>query len=123
MVTNTERVTQESSKAITTTDVARKLGKEGEVAEGITNPKKQIESISGTATRRFPDELLHDERILKEVKNVSTLSYTNQLKDFNLWAQREGYDFVLAVREGATLSKPLLEEIKNGTIIIKNIGE
>jgi len=44
------------------------------------------------------------------------------LKDFNAWAKQNGYQFILEVRPGAKLSGPLQEAIKNGEIILKNIG-
>lgn len=72
---------------------------------------------------RIPDELLHDQKILREIKNVSSQSYTNQLKDFNAWAKQNGYQFILEVRPGAKLSGPLQEAIKNGEIILKYIGQ
>lgn len=67
--------------------------------------------------------MLHDEQILREIKNVKNQSYTNQLRDFNEWAKQNGYQFVLEVREGATLSKPLQEAIERGEIVLKNIGQ
>jgi len=70
-----------------------------------------------------PDELLHDEIILREIKNVSSLSYTRQLQDFNLWAQQNGYKFVLEVKPGAKLTGPLLEQIQSGNIILENLGK
>ncbi|HEX2926207.1 MAG TPA: putative toxin [Ruminiclostridium sp.] len=106
------------------TDLARQLGKEGEDAAGIVNAKQRIPSLSGTAKYRIPDELLQDQKILREIKNVSSQSYTNQLKDFNAWAkQNNGYQFILEVRPGAKLSGPLQEAINNGEIILKNIGK
>ena len=107
----------------TGTDLARQLGKEGENAAGIVNAKQRIPSLSGTAKYRIPDELLQDQKILREIKNVSSQSYTNQLKDFNAWAKQNGYQFILEVRPGAKLSGPLQEAIKAGEIILKNIGQ
>jgi RHS repeat-associated protein len=105
------------------TDLARSVGKEGEDAAGIKEPKERIESLSGTAKYRIPDELLHDEKILREIKNVKSQSYTNQLRDFNAWAKENGYEFILEVRPDTQLSRPLQEAIENGDIILKVIGE
>jgi hypothetical protein len=113
--------TKETSK--NRTDLARQLGKEGEDAAGIVNAKQRIPSLSGTAKYRIPDELLQDQKILREIKNVKSLSNTNQLKDFNAWAKQNGYQFILEVRAGAKLSGPLQEAIKKGEIILKNIGQ
>lgn len=101
---------------------ASKLGKEGENAAGIINAKTRIPSLSNTAKYRIPDELLQDEKVLREIKNVSTQSYTRQLKDFNEWSKQNGYQFVLEVRPGAKLSGPLEEAINKGDIILKIIG-
>ncbi|MEL7658128.1 MAG: putative toxin, partial [Bacillota bacterium] len=111
------------SNTATTTDQARQLGKEGEDAAGIVNPKERIPSLTGTANYRVPDELLHDEQILREIKNVGRQSYSSQLKDFNEWATQKGYQFVLEVRPGTILSRPLQEAIENGDIILKHIGD
>ncbi len=102
---------------------ARRLGQEGEEIAGITKPKERIPSKTQTANYRVPDELLHDEKILREIKNVSNLSYTKQLKDFNLWAKDNGYKFILEVRPGAKLSGPLEAQIKQGNIILKELGK
>jgi hypothetical protein len=112
-------VTKSSTKS--GTELARKLGKEGEDAAGIIKAKERIPSLSGTAKYRIPDELLHDQKILREIKNVGSQSYTNQLRDFNAWAKQNGYQFILEVRPGAKLSGPLKKAIDNGDIILKNI--
>ncbi|WP_022820368.1 putative toxin [Fusobacterium russii] len=104
---------------------ARAKGKQGELDAGI-NPevkKTKIESITQTAKRRFPDELDKVKGYLREIKNVKKQSYTNQIKDFNLYAQRESLDFYLEIRPNTKLTKPLLEEVEKGNIIIKYIGE
>ena len=96
----------------TRTDLARQLGKEGEAAAGIINPKQRIPSLSGTAKYRIPDELLHDQKILREIKNVSSQSYTNQLKDFNAWAKQNGYQFILEVRPGENYQDHFRRQLK-----------
>jgi len=112
-----------SSEGAGGASLARQLGKEGEDAAGIINAKSRIPSLSGTAKYRIPDELLQDEKILREIKNVSSQSYTNQLRDFNAWSKQNGYQFVLEVRPGAKLSGPLQEAINNGDIILRTIGQ
>jgi hypothetical protein len=110
-------------KAADNMSVVRQLGKEGEEIAGIFNQKTRIPSLSGTASFRVPDELLHDEKILREIKNVSNLSNTSQLRDFNTWAIGNGYQFILEVKPGAKLSGPLQEAIEKGEIILKYIGQ
>lgn len=101
----------------------RNLGKEGEEKAGIYKQKERIPSLSGTASCRIPDELLHDEEILREIKNVSSQSYTNQLRDFNEWAKQNGYTFILEIKSWAKLSGPLQEAINKGEIILRSIGQ
>ncbi|WP_156300411.1 two-partner secretion domain-containing protein [Streptobacillus canis] len=103
----------------------KKKGKQAEIDAGI-NPnikKTKIESITKTAKSRIPDELLNDKKILREIKDVSKLRYTNQIKDFNLWAKKNGYKFILEIRNGNELNSELLKEIEKGNIIFKYIGE
>ncbi|NYV27521.1 hypothetical protein HP397_01590 [Streptobacillus felis] len=78
----------------------------------VNKKKEKIESLTNTAIRRYPDELLNDEKVLREIKNVSRLRYTNQIKDFNLWAKENGYKFILEPRLGVKLSSSLEKEIE-----------
>ncbi|MCI7223121.1 putative toxin [Fusobacterium sp.] len=104
---------------------ARVKGKQGELDAGIDlNVKKEtIPSLTKTAEYRVPDELLKDQKFMREIKNVKKQSYTNQIKDMNLWAEQNGYTFQLEVRPNTRLTKPLLKEIENGNIILKYIGD
>jgi hypothetical protein len=52
------------------------------------------------------------------VKNVSSLSYSSQLRDFAAYAQQEGLAFNLYVRGSTTLSGPLQAAVDNGTITL-----
>lgn len=58
--------------------------------------KVRIPSMTGTAAYRIPDELT--DTSLTEVKNVATLSYTNQLRDFYWYVSLTGRSFNLIVR-------------------------
>jgi hypothetical protein len=68
----------------TGTSLARTLGIAGEEAVGISAAKVRIPSLTGTAKYRIPDKLTPAS--LEEVKNVKTLSLTNQIKDFHLYS-------------------------------------
>jgi RHS repeat-associated protein len=97
-----------------------KAGIEGELAVGIKSTGKvAIESLTKTAVRRYPDKLLA--KVLIEVKNVKSLSFTNQLKDFALYAQKTGRVMELYVRPSTKLSGPLKKAIKDGLITLKHI--
>ena len=54
--------------------------------------------------------------MLGEVTNVSSLSYTSQLQDFETYAQQQGLRFNLYVRGSTTLSGPLQAEVDAGNI-------
>ena len=97
----------------------RTLGQRGEELSGIVKNTTRIDSITKTANYRIPDQLLPEAELLSEVKNVSYQSFTNQLKDFLLYAEKEGYTFQLFVRETTKLSKPLQDLIEEGRIIIE----
>lgn len=68
---------------------------------------------------RIPDGLTPS--TLSEVKNVGSLSYTRQLRDFEQYAQQTGRSFDLYVRPGARLSGPLLDARTAGRINIREI--
>jgi hypothetical protein len=97
------------------------VGQAGEKAAGITGPKRPIDSLTGTAKYRKPDEIDDVARVLKEVKNVAKLSNTSQIRDYVLWAQENGYTFKLITRQGTEFSKPLQKLIDNGTIILEHL--
>ncbi|WP_353115078.1 putative toxin [Microbacterium sp.] len=92
----------------------RAAGVDGEVAAGIVKNTTRIPSASRTAAYRIPDEL--NGTTLGEVKNVSSLSYTSQLKDFQAYAQQNGLTFNLYVRGTTTLSGPLQKAVDSGYI-------
>jgi RHS repeat-associated protein len=98
---------------LTGTALARSLGQAGEDAVGITGPKVSIE-IPGSGQIRIPDALT--DTTLTEVKNVGSLSYTQQLQDFTTYSQANGLDFQLYVRPSTQLSGPLQQAITNGQI-------
>ena len=112
-------VTKVSTVTKASTSVARSLGISGERAVGIGGGKTRIPSLTGTAKYRIPDGL--SSTTLTEVKNVSRLSYTQQLRDFNLHAQKYGLRFELFTRPNTKLSGPLMEQIRSGNIILKTI--
>ena len=108
----------ESAAEAKLTDIARALGAEGEAAVGDIGPKVRI-NIPGTDRYRIPDGLTN--ATLSEVKNVRSLSYTQQLRDFAAFSQANGRQFDLYVRPSTQLSGPLLQARDAGIIIIKYI--
>jgi hypothetical protein len=57
-----------------------------------------------------------------EVKNVSSLSYTAQIRDMAQWALNNGYTFQLWINENAQLSPELQQAISNGWILLERFG-
>ena len=104
---------------LTGTALARQLGQEGENAAGITAPKVGLMMPSGI--RRFPDNFDESANVLTEVKNVKSLSYTQQLRDYAAYAQQNGVTFNLYVRPSTRLSGPLLQAKDAGQIIVNYI--
>ena len=95
---------------------ARALGIAGEQAVGLSGAKTAIQ-VGGRT--RIPDALTRT--TLTEVKNVKSLSFTRQLRDFHTYSQQNGLDFILYTRPNTTLSGPLQQAINNGSIIHKFI--
>lgn len=95
-------------------------GADGERRVGVPKKKKQIK-INGRS--RYPDHLTAEQII--EVKNVQSLGFTKQLRDYLEYANSRGLDFILYTPhfpngvEG--MSGPLRKAIKDGLIIHKYI--
>lgn len=101
-------------------DVATK-GKAGEALSGLIKNTTHIPSLTNTASYRIPDGLDAGMKILSEVKNYSgTLSYTNQLRDFAMWSQAQGYQMHLYTN--AQLTRPLQQIVDSGIIQLFPLG-
>jgi len=83
---------------------------------GLAGVKKGIK-VGGR--NRIPDAVT--DNALIEVKNVKSLSFTKQLRDYSAYSQQHGLDFVLYVRSNTKLSSPLSKAVDNGSIILKYI--
>ena len=95
------------------------IGKAGELAVQAAHnigPKVRI-AINGR--NRIPDGLTNS--VLSEVKNVKSLSFTRQLRDFSDFAVRTGRRFDLFVRPSTKLSGPLQEAVQQGTVNLRFI--
>ena len=98
-----------------------RVGQAGEaVARSVADigPKLHI-TVAGRA--RIPDGLNLKTRVLSEVKNVGSLSYTQQLRDFAAYASANGLRFDLWVRPTTQLSGPLAQEVANRAIKLRYI--
>jgi len=90
------------------------LGKAGERAAGIKGPKTKY-TIPGTDIKIIPDRVTRS--LVTEVKNVKTLSYTKQLKNYKEFADKTGSTLELITRQNTSLSGSLKKAIDAGDII------
>jgi hypothetical protein len=98
-----------------------RVGQAGEAAVRSVadiGPKIPIKIAGRT---RIPDGLNRDARSLSEVKNVQSLSYTQQLRDFATYARQSHFQFDLWVRPTTRLSRPLVNEVASGAIDLRYI--
>ena len=97
------------------------MGQAGETAVrrvADIGPKVPI-IVAGRA--RIPDGLNLGTRVLSEVKNVRSLSYTGQLRDFAAHASANGLRFDRLVRPTTQLSGRLAQEVASGAINLRYI--
>ncbi|MEV0296069.1 putative toxin [Nocardia sp. NPDC050710] len=96
-------------------------GARAEARAGIdpTKTKKSIKSETGTASRRIPDDLDDANKRIVEVKNVDYQAYTDQIKDFQKYAEKNGYTFELVVDQRTKLDPELQKQVDQGKIKLK----
>lgn len=108
------------AEAVTTGGAqAVRTGQAGEAAVRAAFDIGKKEMIDVGGRMRIPDGLTNT--VLSEVKNVKSLSMTSQIRDFMTYAQQNGLRFDLYVRDGAKLSKPLLDAAQKGLIHLRTI--
>jgi hypothetical protein len=95
---------------------AVRLGQTGEAAVRAAYDIGPATKIVVNGAERIPDGLNLTTNVLSEVKNVGSLSYTQQLRDFAQYAGENGLRFDLYVRPGAELSGPLQQAVASGEI-------
>jgi hypothetical protein len=98
-----------------------RIGQAGERAVRAVHDIGPKVPINVNGRTRIPDGLTNT--VLSEVKNVKSLSYTQQLRDFVKYAQNNGLRVDLYVRPngGTSLSSTLADAIRNGQIHLKYI--
>jgi hypothetical protein len=98
---------------------AVRLGQAGEKAvRAVYNIGDKVKiAINGRV--RIPDGMT--DTVLSEVKNVKSLSFTRQLRDFAEYAQQTGRQFDLYVRPDTGISKTLQTAWEKGIVNIKLI--
>jgi hypothetical protein len=95
---------------------AVRLGQAGEAAVRAAHDIGPATKILVNGAERIPDGLNLGTKVLSEVKNVGSLSYTQQLRDFAQYAGQNGLRFDLYVRPGTELSGPLRQAVSSGEI-------
>ncbi len=95
------------------TALARRLGRAGEDAVGITQAKIGVK-VPSSGRMVFPDKITDE--VLKEVKNVKYQSLTQQLRDYLEIARARGLEYELWLRPSTKVSKPLQRLMDAGEI-------
>ncbi|MDE2048285.1 MAG: hypothetical protein KGJ44_07755 [Betaproteobacteria bacterium] len=105
-------------KGVAAAKTAGQLGKEGEAAVRAVYDigEKPAQSILMNGRGRIPDGINPLAKSLSEVKNVDSLSFTRQLRDYSEYAQSQGLRFDLYTRPSTKLSGPLQDAIDSGLI-------
>lgn len=94
----------------------RSLGIAGERAVGDIGQKVRL-SVPGTDRYRVVDGYLRRTNTISEVKNVKSLSYTQQLRDNVTIARNEGATFDLYLRSNTRVTGPLEAAFQLGEIV------
>ena len=94
---------------------SNELGKIGEQSSGIT---KNTTTININGRMRIPDGY-NPQMWLQEVKNVKSLSYTSQLRDYFSYAAQNYLKMELYIRQTTQLSRPLQNAIKSMGVVIR----
>jgi hypothetical protein len=92
------------------------LGRAGEAAVRAAHDIGPPTRIFVNGVERVPDGLT--DAVLSEVKNVGSLSYTQQLRDYAQYAAQNGLRFDLYVRSTTGLSGPLGQAWASGQVNI-----
>ncbi len=98
---------------------AVRVGQAGESAVRLAFDIGEKAKILINGRNRIPDGLTTT--VLSEIKNVESLSFSRQLRDFADYAQQTGRRFDLYVRPNTKLSGPLQEAVQQRTIQLRFI--
>ncbi|MBX3445009.1 MAG: hypothetical protein KF774_21595 [Planctomyces sp.] len=93
----------------------RKIGLQGEEAAKIVKNTKQIESVTGKAAYRIPDEITN--LWIKEVKNRKEVKFTPQIQDLLYEAMERHVKLKLVTRKTTELSEEMQKLVDKGWII------
>jgi pyruvate/2-oxoglutarate dehydrogenase complex dihydrolipoamide acyltransferase (E2) component len=119
IATSFQRLWRSLTPAATGGAAAVRTGQAGEAAVRAAFDIGEKVPIQIAGRTRIPDGLTST--VLSEVKNVQSLSYTQQLRDFAEYASQNDLRFDLYVRSTTQLSGPLAQEVANGAINLRFI--
>ncbi|MEJ0037683.1 MAG: putative toxin [Gammaproteobacteria bacterium] len=100
----------------------RETGRLGERDAGVdpNKPKERVESRTGTAKYRVPDE--SDKTSIKETKNVKELKITDQIKDFVAEAKESARELTVKIRESTKIGPSAEKYVGENGVKIQRIG-
>jgi RHS repeat-associated protein len=102
------------------------VGKAGEriVGNYLNLAPNKTNTIYNTLSgiNRIPDFWDDINRVIVEVKNVSALSYTAQIRDMAQWAYQEGFTLQLWVNKNAVLTPELLRAEQLGYLTLQRFS-
>ena len=110
---------EKGASAVARSRYAIDAGKAGEAAVNAIKNTERLDSVLGTANYRVPDILDKNNQVLGEIKNVNSLSYTTQLRDYYAIAEKINYKFQLTIRQNTKLSTSLQNIVKSGNITLR----
>jgi hypothetical protein len=102
----------------------RDVGRAGEDAVRAVHDIGKKATITINGRDRIPDGLNRVAKTMSEVKNVQSLNYTRQIRDYAQYAKDNGLMFRLFVPQQTArhgLSGPLQSAIERGEIILEII--
>ncbi len=108
------RVVSEGAAVVRGGAQAVRVGQAGEAAVRAAVDIGEKAKIVVNGRNRIPDGLTST--VLSEVKNVKSLSFTKQLRDFSDFAKSNGKSFDLYMRPNTRVSAPLQDAIDTGFI-------
>jgi hypothetical protein len=101
------------------TQLNQGIGRSAENATCSLKNTERIDSLAKTANFRIPDLLDHTLKVIGDTKNVNYLSWSPQLQDSLLYAQKYGYQLQLTVDVRTTLSSTVINKVPN--IFVKQL--
>jgi hypothetical protein len=88
-------------------DLLRRNVARGKAAENLLGAGAKHAYILKSGAKIFPDAVDENLGVMVEIKNVSKLSYTSQIRNYSQYAKENQMQLVLVVRHDTQFSTPL----------------